>query len=257
MTHQGDPIGEADLHAYIDEQLSPERRIAVEDHLARSPEQAARIMADLRVRDELRLATGEATPAIKLKSADAARRLERGLTRDELFVTLRRIAAAIVLIAIGWLAHVEFLAIGKWTGVASATMPAYVDEAGRAHQTALLRASMQSQPLQPHYDAEEISAAISIRMPALPASWKVLDVQIFPSSTGPALEMAVDAEGLGMLSLFAVRPGSFDVAPVRSTSGNDITAAYWQIGDAAYALVGSADGNLLKEAAKKLASPLY
>jgi anti-sigma factor RsiW len=257
MTHQGDPIGEADLHAYIDDQLSPERRIAVEDHLARSPELAARIMADLRVRDELRLATGEMTSAVTLKTADAARRLERGLTRDAFFVTVRRVAAAIVLIAIGWLAHVEFLAMGNWAGVASASMPAYVDEAGRAHQTALLRASMPSQPLQPNYDAEEISAAISIRMPTLPANWTVLDVQIFPSSTGPALEMAVDAEGLGTLSLFAVRPGSFDVAPVRTTSGNDVTAVYWQIGDAAYALVGAADGDLLKEAAKKLASPLY
>ena len=259
MKHPGDPISEADLHAYVDGQLSPRRRIAVEAHLARNPDLAAQLMADLRGNDELRLAMSDMPAMASLATQHAARRLEKGLARDVSVLKLRRVAAAIILIAAGWFAHVEFLAIGNWTTATTtaSAMPAYVDDAARAHRTALLRASMQSQPLQPNYDASEIRAVTSISVPELPENWKILDVQIFPSSAGPALEMAIEAENLGTLSLFAVRPGGFDVMPATITSSKDTTAVYWQIGDVAYTLIGASDENALNEAAMKLASPLY
>ena len=46
-----DPITEADLLAYIDDQLDPARRIEVEEYLARDPDAAARVMADLSDRE--------------------------------------------------------------------------------------------------------------------------------------------------------------------------------------------------------------
>lgn len=257
MTVPIDSISEADLHAYIDDQLTPARRIAVEDYLSRNPKLAARVMADLRGRDELRLALSGQSPVVRLATQDAARRLERGLARDRYFMKARRIAAVVALVALGWFAHVEFVSMGGWNGAVASTMPAYVDEAARAHRTALLRASMHSQPLQPNFDRAEIRGATGIKIPDLPQGWKVLDVQIFPSSSGPAVEMALKADALGTLSLFAVRPGRFDVMPASVTSRNDVTAAYWQIGDAAYALVGSAEPKALNEAASKLASTLY
>lgn len=42
-------VTEADLLAYVDDQLPPHRRPAVEAHLARHPEIAARIAADLAI----------------------------------------------------------------------------------------------------------------------------------------------------------------------------------------------------------------
>ena len=51
-----DPISDADLNAYVDDQLDMRRRIEVEDHLAHHPHVAAQVMADLRSCDELRLA---------------------------------------------------------------------------------------------------------------------------------------------------------------------------------------------------------
>ena len=40
-------IGDAELNGYVDGQLDAAGRIEVEDHLARHPELAARVMADL------------------------------------------------------------------------------------------------------------------------------------------------------------------------------------------------------------------
>jgi anti-sigma factor RsiW len=257
MTRPIDPISEADLLAFVDDQLTPERRVAVEDYLSHRPVLAARVMADLRSRDELRLAMSGQMPMAKLETLEAARRLESAFMRDVYFAKFRNWAAVAVLIALGWFAHVEFVSMGNWGGAIASTMPSYVDEAARAHRTALLRASMHSQRGQPNYDREDIRSATSIDIPALPQDWQVLDVQIFPSSTGPAVEIAIKTDGLGTLSLFAVRPGRFDVMPAKVTSSGEVTAAYWQIGDVGYALVGVADSKALSEAAVKLSATLY
>ncbi|PLU24301.1 Fis family transcriptional regulator, partial [Sinorhizobium medicae] len=67
MSEPRDPILEADLDAYVDDQLDVARRIEVEAYLSAHPNVAARVMSDLRTRDELRLALavsrGMARPA--------------------------------------------------------------------------------------------------------------------------------------------------------------------------------------------------
>ena len=255
--HPNDAVSDADLDAYIDDQLTSARRIVVEDYLARHPDLAARVMADLRGRDELRLAmTDTAPPLVTIATQDAARHLENGLRRGLYFTKLRRAAAIAALIGVGWMAHVEFKSMEGWTLASASAMPTYVSEAARAHRTVLLRASMHSQAVQPNYDRDEIRSATAIGMPDLPDGWKVLDVQIFPSSNGPAVEMAVKVEGLGTLSLFAVHPGRFDVLPATVTSGGEVRAAYWQTGEVAYALVGAVDSKALNAAAAKLAATL-
>jgi anti-sigma factor RsiW len=257
MTLPIDPITEADLHAYTDDQLDVQRRIEVEAYLSRNPEMAARVMSDLRGRDELRLALADQKTLEKVATLDAARKLSRGLARGVLLGRLQRIAAIMVFVAVGWVAHAEFGSLGISESVASPPPPAYVDDAARAHRTALVRASMRSQPGLPDYDREEIRSATAIVVPDLPAGWHVLDVQVFPSTYGPSIEMAVNAGDLGTLSLFAVRPGNFNVRAVSAVTRNDVTAAHWQIGEVAYALVGKTEGQALQQAAENLAKTLY
>jgi anti-sigma factor RsiW len=257
MTQPVDPIAEADLHAYIDEQLAVQRRIEVEAHLSRHPDMAARMMADLRSRDELRLALADQPSAAQFATYDAARRLSRALARDELLSRLRRFGAVAAFVAIGWFGHAEFGSLAIRESIASAPPPAYVEDAARSHRTALVRASMQSQPGMPDYDREEIRSATAIVVPDLPQGWKVRDVQIFPSTYGPSVEMAVDGGPLGTLSLFAVRPGGFNVHPTTVATTQEVTTVYWQIGEVAYALVGKTESSALEAAAADLIKTLY
>ena len=81
MSHVLDPITEHDLDAYVDDQLAMPRRIEEEAHLGRHPDAAARVMADLRMRDELRLSLSEPPRSRSFETLDAARRLQRGLGR--------------------------------------------------------------------------------------------------------------------------------------------------------------------------------
>jgi anti-sigma factor RsiW len=257
MDHPVDPITEADLQAYVEDQLPVARRIEVEIHLCHHPADAMRIISDLRVRDELRLALAEMPRMASIGASDAARRLERGLERGRLFHRVRQVGAVVALIGVGWLAHVEFGPLGVREVVASGMPPAYVTDAVRAHRTTLVRAGMRSQPGAPDYDPAEIRAATAIVIPALPEGWTVTDVQIFPSSFGPSVEMAIRTEPFGTVSLFAVRPGVFDVVPATLAHQQDLTAAYWQVGDVAYALVARADSGELDRAASRLARSLY
>ncbi|RVD64915.1 anti-sigma factor, partial [Mesorhizobium sp. M4A.F.Ca.ET.029.04.2.1] len=147
--------------------LEVARRIEVEAFLSTRPEAAARVMSDLRTRDELRVALaakGMARPA----TTEAARRLERGLGRDRIFGVLQRAAAAAILIAAGWLANGIFGPVAVTKVVASPQPPAYVEEAVRAHRTTLVREAMTSQREAPNYNPGEIRAATAIVMPSLP-----------------------------------------------------------------------------------------
>jgi anti-sigma factor RsiW len=253
-----EPVSEFELDAYVDDQLSPRRRIAVEAYLSGQPALAMRVMADLRTRDELRLALAETAHARRPSTTDAARRLMRGLRRGVMLSHVRRAASLVLLIGVGWLAHAEFGALSVGDVAASTQPPSYVEAAVMAHRTVLLRAEMTSQPEVRTFDPQEIRAATAVVLPELPAGWQVRDVQVFPSAFGPSVEMALHSPELGAASLFAVRPGGFDVVAPAVTRQGDLSAAHWQVGDVAYALVAATgDDDDLDRAAKGLSRSLH
>ncbi|OLP58215.1 Fis family transcriptional regulator [Xaviernesmea oryzae] len=252
-----DPILQGDLDAYVDGQLPPERRIQVEAHLAAHPAIAAQVMSDLSLRGRLKLALRQGEPMGRPETREAARRLERSLRFSLLVERGRRMAAAAAIIAFAWTAT-------SWLGpfratevVASEPPPVHVEEAVRAHQTAMLRENMRSQPETLAYDREDIRAATAIVMPTLPAGWKVVDVQIFPSRFGPSVEVAISTDEGAQRSLFAVRPGAFSVRPVHLYRIDGTQAADWQIGEVAYALVSGQATDKLAREAEALSATLY
>lgn len=256
-----DPVIDTDLDAYVDGELTVARRIEVESYLSEHPAIAAKVMADMSIRGELRLALAAEGVAAKAETREAARRLERGLSFGHVFNGIQRIAAVAVLMAAGWFAHTSFGAFSASEVNASVPAPAFVDDAVRAHRAADVRAHMGSQALDAVYNPEEIRASTAIVMPDLPKGWRVVDTQIFPSEFGPSVEMTIEAGDTGAdgkrLSLFAVRPGNFAVLKVAQVTRDGIRAAYWQIGEVAYALISDGPSDQLGGEAEKLARSLY
>ncbi|MBL0407012.1 anti-sigma factor [Microvirga aerilata] len=250
-----DPITEDDLHAYVDDQLDPTRRIEVEEYLAHNPEAAARVMADLKDRDALRLAFQTELPRPREPLLEAARRLERGLAWRETGLRLRRIAAVVALIGFGWFAHGQ-VGFGITDSEASPKPPAFVEDALHSHETGLLRARMVSQPEVEAYDSAEILAETGIKLPALPKEWQVRDAQVFPSRYGHSVELVIDASDLGRVSLFAAQTPAFDVIAPTLARFDKANAVYWQTGPLAYALTGSGSDKALEQAATRLSHKL-
>lgn len=257
MFPERDPVTEHDLNAYVDDQLSPALRVDVAAWLAGHPEEAARVMADLRARDELRLALALPNASGNPTTTAIARKLERGLGMGRLYARLQQAASIAILVGIGWAANEVVGPLGVTQSVASAPPPAYVEDARRAHRTAVIRSAMTSQPETTVYDPVEIRAMTAIIMPTLPKDWRVTDVQLFPSQFGPSVELSAEAEDLGHVSLFAVRPGTFDVIKPTAAPGEDASAVFFQIGEVAYAVVAAGDAKALDQAAERLADTLY
>ncbi|MGZ9719709.1 anti-sigma factor family protein [Rhizobium miluonense] len=252
-----DPIIDTDLDAYVDGELSVARRVEVESYLSEHPEIAAKVMADMSIRGELRMALAGESLVLKAETREAARRLERGLVYGRILGSFQRVAAVAMLVTTGWVAHTSFGAFTASEVNASARPPAFVDDAVRAYKTTAVREEIKPQSAVASYNADEIRASTAIVLPALPGDWRVTDAQIYPSEFGPSVEMMVDAGTDGQLSLFAVRPGNFAVQEVSHIKRDDVQAAYWQIGEVAYALIGNGKAGQLDGDAEKLARSLY
>lgn len=252
-----DPILQSDLDAYVDHQLDASHCAAVEAYLSKNPAAAAQVMADLSLRRELKLAFPEYPSVGRVETREAARKLESALSQRRLLAGLQKVAAVGLLVTTGWIAHLSIAPFSATQVNASVPPPAYVEEAVRAHETASLRETMPSQNEVSSYDPEDIRSATAIVMPQLPAGWTVVDAQVFPSNFGPSVELAIRTSSGSKISLYAVRPGFFAVEPVADLTRPQTEAAYWQIGDVAYALVSSTKNSELAGEARLLAKTLY
>lgn len=231
-------ISDMDLHAYVDDQLAPGHRFAVETHLASHPDLAARVMGELSTRTGLRLMSAPADPANAALTSRAAL-LDKHPTRS------------------GWRRAVPF-AGGALAAAAAALIlipngpPAYVDMALASHRVAMMRAHMVSQVEAPVLDYQEILTRTRIDLPALPAHWHITDVQVFPTNGEPALMVAVKTDSGQTLSLFALRQRSD--APERPDAVREglQSVAYWRRGEMSYALTGEDDPVMMDQTAEGL-----
>jgi anti-sigma factor RsiW len=250
-----DPIIETDLDAYVDGELDVARRIEVESYLSDHPAIAAKVMADLSIRGELRLSLASETAQGRPQTREAARRLERGLSYGRVLNTIQRIAAVTVLVAAGWVAHTSLGAFTATEVVASTPPPVFVEDAARAYRTTELREHAEP-GASVAYNPDDIRAATGIVLPDLPKGWSVSDAQIYPSEFGPSVELAIQRDGQA-LSLFAVRPGSFAVDKVAHVALDGVQAAYWRIGEVAYVLIADGKSANLDTDAGQIARSLY
>jgi anti-sigma factor RsiW len=244
-------ITEVDLSAYIDEQLDPARRAEVESYLARHRDAAARVMQDLAIRANLKLALGTPSTVPALQTVAHARRLQASFRRGQIYYHFSRIAAILLLLVTGWLARGE---IGRFIPESEqAVLPSVlVVDAMRAHEAAQLRSHMHSMPVSTAIDRNEITAATHIVIPDLPDDWRLLDTEVFPSDEGPSVELTIDAGNLGQISLFAVQAQKSATTKPEVVQQGAAAVAFWQEDTRAYALVGTAPKSDLLAAIAKL-----
>lgn len=228
---------ELDLHAYVDNQLDEGGRFAVEAHLSRHPELAARLMGELSIRTGLRLLAGSDDPApdMMMQRAATLSRASRPLWRKALPLSGIGIAAAI-------------------SGLMLMTdaPPSYVNMAVASHRVAMMRAHMDSQIEAQALDHKEILSSTRIDLPALPPSWNVTDVQLFPAGRNPALLVAVRTAEGKRLSIFAVRERSGAPEMPDAVREGDQSVAYWRRGDMSYALTGEEEPGAIDRTAEVL-----
>ncbi|GGX22677.1 hypothetical protein GCM10007242_32520 [Pigmentiphaga litoralis] len=251
-----DVVSEDDLLAYVDDQLDARRRADMDQYLSRHPAAAQRVEADLRIRDALRVTAASAPPGDNAQSTKLARRLQRELTARNGRSRWASLALAATVFGVGWMTHIAYMQVTTPSSIMQPSA-AFLDDAVMAHRTSLLRANMNSQPEVPYFDADEILHLVGIPMPPIPPNWVVRDVQVYPSSLGPSVEMVIDTDRFGSLSLFAARAKEGGRVQGVITSRKDVAAiAYWQEGTSTYALTGHLTDVALAQLAKRLTRQL-
>ena len=76
---------DADLDAYVDNQLDATSRLRVEKYLSRNPEAAAQVMRDLSIRNALKLSFAGDEEHFRPETREAARRLSSGLSDRQMW----------------------------------------------------------------------------------------------------------------------------------------------------------------------------
>ena len=226
-------VSEADLQAYVDGELDAATRGAVEGYLACNPDLAAKVMTALHMR--------HGGPAM----ASPRRRPRRGW--------VQAIAALVICAgsgALGWSAAASHEAEG-WRESGGGIPPDYVEDAADSRQASILRAAMVSQTETPTLDAAEIRRTMRLRLPALPADWRVVDVQVYPSDDGPSVNLVLDTPKGRRLILSASRTNAGPRVPGIAVR-EDEAVAFWSRDGGAYVLGGQAPPQDLLAAAAEL-----
>lgn len=239
------PISEIDRMAYIDGQLDDQRRLDVEGALSRDPPAAAQVMSDLARRTALRIGLRSlgGAPSVALRA-----RLDDAVVPSR--HPARRMLAAGVVGAL--VLGVAVAGAARW--ITNAGPSSVADDAIQSRQATLLRTRMDSQVETPRLAIREIRTAVRVRLPTLPAGWTLLDVQVFPSDAGPAVQLMIDAGDQGRVFLFASRDvgDSGPDAPVLIRRQGE-TVAVWEVEGHAFALIGDTPRQTLRAMAIDLA----
>ncbi len=145
----------------------------------------------------------------------------------------RRAATVAALLALGWFAHDV---AGDMSRPAQAA--AFIEEADASAQASLMRQQMASQIESVKLDRAEILRVTGLALPALPADWRVIDVQLFPSHMGTALTVSLQTPQGQALALYATRAETPAEALPLLERREGRALAYWEQGPMAYALSG-------------------
>jgi len=238
------PVSEEDLHAAADGQLAPERRDAVDTHLARDPEAAAEVEAWRRQNEALhalfdRVAAEPVPTRLRPAHLRAARPRVAGLA-------LRAAAAIALLVAggvAGWLAH------DRYGDGAAPQLAILAREAVMAHRVYSVEVR---HPVEVRAEEAHLINWLSRRLehrvnaPDLAsAGWKLVGGRLLPAQTGPAAQFMYETADGERLTLYIRTNRTNDTTQFRVVEEGGYTAFYWLDGPLGYALIGKAQRDKL------------
>ncbi|MBR0679575.1 anti-sigma factor [Roseomonas eburnea] len=229
------PVGEDDLHAFVDGRLDPARRAAVAAWLERHPADAARLRGWQEDAAMLRAALApvaeEPLPA-RLRVAGLAAARRRWAP-----VAARRIAASVMLLAIGaasgwWVARQEDAAVGPPMADALAAHRVYAGRGSGAVEIAAAEGVL----------AERVAAAVGWQVPVPDLSalgLRPLGARVLPTEDGLAAFVLYEGAGGERLSLFVRRSRrAGPAAPEVMDREAPLRAAVWFRDGFGHAVVG-------------------
>jgi len=249
----GEPIGERDLLAYVDDRLEPERRRRVEEVLARDPAERARAEAFMAQNEALRRAFGgiagePVPPALQAVLEGRGRRARA--SRGGVTGLAAGLAAGVALaVGLGW-----------WAGGPDSEIRrarTFVEQVA----TLPKEAAMAGSPLvstDAGYDAPldwlEQRVAMDLRAPDLSDDgWTLHRRGLVDVDGRPTVRLVYADDDGRQLSIFMRDrwSGTRDAPDIHTTARGDARAAYWYDGPLVWALVSELEAEQLESLGRK------
>jgi anti-sigma factor RsiW len=245
MSEISSPVREEDLHAYVDGQLSPERRRQVEEHLKREPADAERVQAYREINEALRRLY---QPVL---AEPVPERLGRRPARRWHVPTLR-IAASVLLLLTGTLVGWQIRGVGERltpepTSAGHYPMAAFAQQAALAYAvyTPEVRHPVEVPAEQEQHLVAWLSKRLGteIRAPSLQGEgFQLVGGRLLPGEDSPAaLFMYEDEHGKRLILYVAPHANGEETTAFRFTERGSAGVFYWVDGPLGYALVGEMD----------------
>ncbi|MEW5687109.1 MAG: glycosyl transferase [Pseudomonadota bacterium] len=159
-----------------------------------------------------------------------------------------RAAALAIAVGAGWMSNEALTGLSA----RAEAEPLFVEEAVTSYRTGLIRAAMKSQPEVREFDPVEIRKATGIVLPAVPRGVSITDVQVYPSETGPSVQVAMLTARGEPVSLVAIRGETPAGHRPLLESYKGAKVAYWEEGDFAYGVVGDLPAKRLLQLAAEM-----
>ena len=254
-TNERDPS--VDIHAYLDGELGPDEAAEVEAYLQSDAEAMARFEHYAGHKDLIREAGGSGTPEVTdLKTAALERQLAaklssraaHGAARPWRVVPLQ-IAAAVALVAAGWIGHAQYAPSADGE-------PGYVAEALGAHQV-FAHDFIRPAEFGPDVNDEALAwlstkLGQSVEVPALgPVGLELVGLRLLGTAEGALAYFLYEKPDGTRVSLTLSRHPDGEPAVKFATYGDHGRhVGYWSTGSLDYALVAESDSAVREIAAE-------
>jgi anti-sigma factor RsiW len=252
MTDPDMPVTEDELHAYVDGELAPDRRSAVEAWLAAHPDDMARVNAWRALADAIRARYG-AVATEPVPARLSLRQIERAGRSWGSIAAAATIAAFLVGGAAGWTAH--DVTTPRPNAAAASTA-----EAVDAYKLYVVEVR---HPVEvPGNEEAHLTQWLSkrvgyqLRIPDLsPVGLKLVGGRLLPGPRGAAAFFMYESKTGERFTLYSTRAGGPDSA-LRYNVDGQVGALYWADGDVAYVVNGEANRERLHTVAESVYAQL-
>jgi anti-sigma factor RsiW len=243
MIERDEFVGEDELNAYVDGELSAERRSAVDAWLATHPDDAAKVAAWRKQADLIRARYGAVADEVPPERFNIGQ-----LTRRRYGAWAAAVAATFAAFFVGgmagWTAR-DLTAASSSTDLARFTTDAL--DAYRLYVVEVRHPVEVTGDQRPHLDAW-LSKRVGtpLRAPDLDSiGLKLVGGRLLPGPTGATAFFMYEGPSGERFTLYCGRTSDRDTA-LRYTTGEQNAAYYWVDGDLAYVLSGPAQQDKLR-----------